>query len=73
MTPALSMSRGTSWVHESPFPPIGWENTNECGSYSLKHSAMKRILSDQRALTPRLFATVPWHIARYLWDCLGRR
>jgi hypothetical protein len=72
MAPALSLSRGTSWVHESPFPPRGWENTNKRGAPSLKHSAMKRILSDQRALTPRLFAAVPWHIASYLWDGLGR-
>lgn len=73
MAPALALSRGTSWVHESPYLPLGWEDTNEIGSASLKHSAMKRILSDQRALTPEIFATVPWHIANYLWDCLGRR
>lgn len=72
--PALALSRGPSWVHESPYLTIGWEDTNdEMGSPSLKHSAMKRILSDQRVLTPELFATIPWHIAEYLWDCLGRR
>ncbi|RJE24563.1 hypothetical protein PHISCL_03094 [Aspergillus sclerotialis] len=72
MAPALALSRGTSWVHESPYLPLGWEETNEIGSPSLKHSAMKRVLSDQRALTPEIFAAVPWHIANYLWDCLGR-
>lgn len=73
MAPALSLSRGTSWVHESPFLPEGWEETNERGSPSLKHSAMIQALSDQRVLMPEIFATVPWHIANYLWDCLGRR
>lgn len=72
MAPALASSRGTSWVHESPFQPLGWEEVNDHGTHSLKHSAMRCILSDQRVLTPELFAGVPWHLAKYLWDCLGR-
>ncbi|OGM42905.1 hypothetical protein ABOM_007537 [Aspergillus bombycis] len=33
---------------------------------------MRQALSDQRNLTPQLFASIPWPIASYLWDCLGR-
>ncbi|KAF7597491.1 hypothetical protein BBP40_003738 [Aspergillus hancockii] len=33
---------------------------------------MKQTLSDQRNLTPQVFDNVPWPIANYLWDCLGR-
>ncbi|GKZ20679.1 hypothetical protein AbraIFM66951_005407 [Aspergillus brasiliensis] len=63
---------GHSWVHESPFLPKGWEETSRAGAPSLQHCAMKRLLSDQRSLRPEIFAYVPWHIASYLWDCLGK-
>lgn len=72
MMPALAASRGTSWVHESPHLPIGWEEINARGSASLKHCAMRGLLSDQRRLDVETFKTVPWHIAQYLWKCLGR-
>lgn len=65
--------RGPSWVHENPYLTIGWEETSESGAPSLKHSAMRQTLSDQSILTPELFANVPWTIAKYLWDCLGKR
>lgn len=70
--PAVAYSKGPSWVHETPFLTRGWEETNEVGAPSLKHSAMKQVLSDQRNLTPQLFVNIPWPIANYLWDCLGR-
>ncbi|KAE8148153.1 hypothetical protein BDV25DRAFT_158857 [Aspergillus avenaceus] len=69
---ASVFSKGPSWVHETPFLTRGWEETNEFGSPSLKHSAMRQTLSDQRNLVPQLFENVPWRIAAYLWDCLGR-
>ncbi|XHG05349.1 hypothetical protein AWENTII_008577 [Aspergillus wentii] len=68
----LASLKGPSWVHESPFLTEGWENRSKAGSPSLKHSAMRKTLSDQRNLTPQLFANVPWRIASYLWDCLGK-
>ncbi|PWY76256.1 hypothetical protein BO70DRAFT_93032 [Aspergillus heteromorphus CBS 117.55] len=70
--PSLSSSRGPAWVHETPFLPQGWEETSDAGPPSLKHAAMRQLLSDQRNLQPTLFAHVPWRIASYLWDCLGR-
>ncbi|KAL4972793.1 hypothetical protein BDW66DRAFT_154366 [Aspergillus desertorum] len=33
---------------------------------------MKKLLLDQRNLTPSLFANVPWSIARDIWGLLGR-
>lgn len=65
--------KGPSWVHESPYLTIGWEDTREFGAPSLKHSSMRQVLSDQSMLTPELFANVPWGLASYLWECLGRR
>lgn len=73
MAPAVGFTKGPSWVHESPFLPIGWEEGSPFGAPSLKHLAMRKTLRDQRNLTPELFANVPWHIASYLWECLGRR
>lgn len=64
---------GPSWVHETPYLPEGWESTSRVGAPTLKHAAMKQTLSNQRNLVPELFANVPWPIASYLWDCLGRR
>ncbi|PYI04893.1 hypothetical protein BO78DRAFT_158090 [Aspergillus sclerotiicarbonarius CBS 121057] len=72
IVPSLSSSKGPSWVHETPFLPRGWEETSQAGAPSLQHSAMKQLLSDQRNLQPALFVDVPWRIASYLWDCLGR-
>ncbi|KAJ5084477.1 hypothetical protein NUU61_009056 [Penicillium alfredii] len=65
-------SRGPNWFHEIPFLMHGWETTNELGAPSLKHSAMKGLLQDQSALQPGLFEHVPWYLAQYLWDALGR-
>jgi hypothetical protein len=64
--------RGENWFHEIPFLPHGWETTNDHGSGSLKHAAMKALLKDQSQLKPELFEIVPWHLAKYLWDALGR-
>ncbi|PLB46853.1 hypothetical protein P170DRAFT_511527 [Aspergillus steynii IBT 23096] len=63
---------GPSWVHETPYLPEGWESTSTVGAPTLKHAAMRQTLSNQRRLVPELFANVPWQIASYLWDCLGR-
>ncbi|GLA15885.1 hypothetical protein AnigIFM62618_002441 [Aspergillus niger] len=63
---------GSFWVHESPLLPKRWEENSQHGAPSLQHSAMKCLLSDQRRLRPEMFAYVPWHIASYLWDCLGK-
>lgn len=65
-------SRGPHWNHESPFLPVDWETTQERGAPSLKHAAMKRVLRDQSALKVEMFEHVPWLIAKYLWDCLGK-
>ena len=73
IVPSLSSSKGPSWVHETPFLSRGWEETSQTGAPSLQHSAMRQVLSDQRNLQPALFVNVPWRIASYLWDCLGRR
>ncbi|KAJ5748202.1 uncharacterized protein N7511_009898 [Penicillium nucicola] len=65
-------SRGENWFHEIPFLPHGWETTNVQGSGTLKHAAMKALLQDQSQLKSELFEIVPWHLAKYLWDALGR-
>ncbi|KAL3463173.1 hypothetical protein BJX64DRAFT_257740 [Aspergillus heterothallicus] len=70
--PASKFSNGPAWIHESPFWPKGWEEGSPHGAFPLKHIAMKKLLSDQRSLTSKLFENVPWQLARYLWDCLGR-
>ncbi|KAJ5615623.1 hypothetical protein N7537_000737 [Penicillium hordei] len=63
---------GPTWYHEIPFLPYGWETTNDRGSGSLKHAAMKALLQDQSALKPELFEYVSWYLAKYLWDALKR-
>lgn len=63
---------GPTWYHEIPFLPHGWETTNERGSGSLKHAAMKTLIQDQSALKPESFENVHWHLAKYIWDALGR-
>ncbi|KAJ6137862.1 hypothetical protein N7471_004348 [Penicillium samsonianum] len=63
---------GPTWYHEIPFLPHGWETTNDRGSGSLKHAAMKALLRDQSALKPELFEYVHWYLAKYLWDALKR-
>jgi hypothetical protein len=63
---------GSIWYHEIPFLPHGWETTNDRGSGSLKHAAMKALLRDQSALKPELFEYVHWYLAEYLWDALKR-
>ncbi|KAL5337049.1 hypothetical protein BJX70DRAFT_370994 [Aspergillus crustosus] len=70
--PAISVANGPAWVHESPYLPIGWEEGSPAGASPLKHIAMRKLLLDQRNLTPVLFKDVPWSIASYLWDSLGR-
>ncbi|KXG45206.1 uncharacterized protein PGRI_041190 [Penicillium griseofulvum] len=63
---------GPTWYHEIPFLPHGWETTNDRGSGSLKHAAMKALLQDQSALKPELFEYVHWYLAKYLWDSLEK-
>ena len=71
MAPAVGFSNGPSWVHESPFlPQSRLNNRSSLGAPTLKHLAVKRMLSDQRDLTPALFSNVPWRLASYLWDFL---
>ncbi|KAF9892737.1 hypothetical protein FE257_001139 [Aspergillus nanangensis] len=72
LAPTKRYTSGPSWVHETPFLPLGWEECSAKGAPTLKHSAMRQTLSDQRALTTSLFDSIPWPIASYLWDCLGR-
>ncbi|KAK2763815.1 hypothetical protein FQN54_009433 [Arachnomyces sp. PD_36] len=67
-----SRSKPASWVIESPFLPVGWEEGSAVGTSSLKHMAMRQCLLDQRRLTADHFAKVPWHLALYLWEALGR-
>ncbi|OQD84052.1 hypothetical protein PENANT_c014G09313 [Penicillium antarcticum] len=33
---------------------------------------MKALLKDQSQLKPELFEIVPWHLAKYLWESLGK-
>ncbi|PYH46139.1 uncharacterized protein BP01DRAFT_364913 [Aspergillus saccharolyticus JOP 1030-1] len=73
--PSRALSKGASWVHETPFLPEGWkgwEEANARGAPSLRHAAMRQALSDQRDLRPELFVSIPWRIAKSLWDCLGK-
>ncbi|KAK2743584.1 hypothetical protein FQN55_007182 [Onygenales sp. PD_40] len=67
-----SDAKGAAWAHESPYLPPGWEEGSPVGANSLKHMAMRKTLLDQRPLTAAHFASVPWELANYLWDCLGR-
>ncbi|KAL4930674.1 uncharacterized protein BDV17DRAFT_35987 [Aspergillus undulatus] len=70
--PAVSLANGATWVHESPYMPVGWEEGSPFEAPPLRHLAMRKFLSDQRNLTPALFTNVPWRIASDCWDCLGR-
>lgn len=70
--PQSDFGRGPHWLHESPFLPFLWETTQERGASPLKHAAMKQVLMDQSVLNAELFEHVPWRIAQYLWECLGR-
>ncbi|KAL1968921.1 hypothetical protein VTN77DRAFT_1282 [Rasamsonia byssochlamydoides] len=72
MAPAVGFSSGPSWVHESPFLHVDYEERSPSGVPTLKHLATKQTLRDQRKLTPSHFVNVPWPIARHLWDYLGR-
>ena len=68
-----SSGNGPSWVHESPWMPVCRVENSRTGANTLKHMAMKQTLLDQRRLSPDHFTHVPWSLAAYLWDCLGRR
>ncbi|CAL5867435.1 uncharacterized protein PFLUO_LOCUS1654 [Penicillium psychrofluorescens] len=65
-------SQAPAWFHENPYLPYGWETSNERGAGSLKHAAMRATLQDQSLLKPDMFDHVPWLLAKYLWDSLGR-
>lgn len=73
VAPSSRRRRGFAWVHESPLLPAGWEAYSPVGAHSLKHMAMRAVLSDQRTLSTAHFKGVPWSVARYLWDCVCRR
>lgn len=73
MAPAVGFSNGPSWVHESPFLHVDYEERSPLGAPTLRHLATKQTLRDQRNLTPSHFVNVPWSIARHLWDYLSRR
>lgn len=71
--PSLASSKGAAWVHETPFLPEGWDKQPVArGAPSLMHAATRQALSDQRNLRPELFASVPWRLAKSLWDILGQ-
>ncbi|RAH70238.1 uncharacterized protein BO66DRAFT_322812 [Aspergillus aculeatinus CBS 121060] len=71
--PSLASSKGAAWVHETPFLPEGWDKQLVArGAPSLMHAATREALSDQRNLRPELFASVPWRLAKSLWDILGQ-
>ncbi|EFQ97621.1 CBS domain-containing protein [Nannizzia gypsea CBS 118893] len=77
VVPPVSKQRGFGrmgyeWAHESPFLPAGWEAYGPVGAHSLKHMAMRAVLSDQRTLSFSHFQGIPWLIAKYLWECLER-
>ncbi|KAJ9297751.1 hypothetical protein DTO271G3_3972 [Paecilomyces variotii] len=72
LAPPVSFSNGPSWVHESPYMYKDFEEKTPVGVSRLKALAMKQALSDQRNLTPELFANVPWDIAHEMWLCLGK-
>ncbi|KAJ5625640.1 hypothetical protein N7510_001949 [Penicillium lagena] len=65
-------SQAPVWFHESPHLPYGWEASNDRGAGSLKHAAMRATLQDQSLLKPDMFDHVPWLLAKYLWDSLGK-
>ena len=70
--PQHNFKKGPQWMHESPYLPPDWETTSPVGTSSLKHIAMRVFLSDQSLLSPEHFATIPWHIARYIWESMHR-
>ncbi|EGE01961.1 CBS domain-containing protein [Trichophyton equinum CBS 127.97] len=72
VAPSSRRRRGFAWVHDSPLLPAGWEAYSPVGAHSLKHMAMRAVLSDQRTLSTAHFKGVPWSVARYLWDCVCR-
>ncbi|KAL1988178.1 hypothetical protein VTN96DRAFT_708 [Rasamsonia emersonii] len=72
MAPAVGFANGPSWVHESPFLHVDYEERSPLGAPTLRHLATKQTLRDQRNLTPSHFVNVPWSIARHLWDYLSR-
>ncbi|EZF69176.1 hypothetical protein H105_08322 [Trichophyton soudanense CBS 452.61] len=72
VAPSSRRWKGFAWVHDSPLLPAGWEAYSPVGAHSLKHMAMRAVLSDQRTLSTAHFKGVPWSIARYLWECVCR-
>jgi hypothetical protein len=70
--PAVALSNGPAWVHESPYLPRGFEEGSVFEASPLRHIAMRKLLLDQRNLTPSLFTNVPWSIASDIWAFLGR-
>ncbi|KAL4900515.1 hypothetical protein BDW74DRAFT_161546 [Aspergillus multicolor] len=71
-TPAISALDGPTWVHESPYLPSGFEEGSPFEASPLRHIAMRKLLLDQRNLSPVLFTNVPWNIAKDIWEFLGR-
>ncbi|EGD97117.1 hypothetical protein TESG_04534 [Trichophyton tonsurans CBS 112818] len=72
VAPSSRRRRGFAWVHDSPLLPAGWEAYSPVGAHSLKHMAMRAVLSDQRTLSTAHFKGVPWSVASkrtslYLW------
>ncbi|KAK2744403.1 hypothetical protein FQN57_004300 [Myotisia sp. PD_48] len=67
-TNSTSQLLGSQWILDSPFLPPGWEAMSMKGAHSLKHMAMRGLLSDQRGLTVNHFMETPWPLAKYLWD-----
>ncbi|CAI7619313.1 unnamed protein product [Penicillium pancosmium] len=69
--PQANFKKGPHWYHESPFLPYCWEDRQEPGAPSLKHTARQKALEDQSELRLEMFENIPWPIALELWEYLG--
>jgi hypothetical protein len=63
---------GISWVHETPFLNVDYEERRPFGAPTLKHLATKKTLRDQRNLNLSHFVNIPWAIAKPLWEYLTK-
>ena len=69
--PQTDFGRGPHWLHESPFLPVDWDwKPTSRTVASLKQMAMKRVLADQSALKVAHFKSIPWPIAKWMWESL---
>lgn len=64
---------GVIWILESPYCRVDFTERPSAGAPSLKHLALKRTLYDQRLLTKEHFESIPWPIAKEMWEYLKKR